>query len=123
MMEQKPANSIVIMRWLMQASLGVLLVLLLAVHLIVNHWVAPHGLLTYKEIIQYYDLPGIVLMESILLITVTIHCLLGLHSIILDLNLRPIFTIGLTWLLTLLGFTAILYCLWLAWIISRLSIS
>jgi len=73
-------------RWLLQAISGVLLVFLLCVHLIVNHLVAPQGLLTYADIVRYYHLPGIVLMETGFLITVTSHCLLGLHGIVLDLN-------------------------------------
>jgi hypothetical protein len=46
-------------RWLVQASLGAILVILLGVHLIVNHWVAPQGLLTYADVVNYYDIPGI----------------------------------------------------------------
>ena len=74
-------------RWLTQASLGILLILLLGVHLTVNHWVAPQGLLTYADIVHYYDVPGIAWMEATFLIVVVIHCLLGIHSILLDLIL------------------------------------
>jgi hypothetical protein len=55
-------------RWLAQVILGILLVLLVSIHLIVNHWVAPQGLLTYADIIRYYDFPGIAMMEAIFLI-------------------------------------------------------
>ena len=36
-----------------------MLVILLAIHLIVNHWAAPHGLLTYADVVRYYDIPGV----------------------------------------------------------------
>ena len=102
-------NSSFTMRWLVQACLGVLLVILLTIHLIVNHWAAPHGLLTYADVVRYYDISGIAWMETIFLITVTVHCLLGLHSILLDLSMSARATRVATWLLTFVGLTAIVY--------------
>jgi succinate dehydrogenase hydrophobic anchor subunit len=110
-------NSSFTTRWLIQAGLGVMLVILLTIHLVVNHWAAPHGLLTYADIIRYYDIPGIAWMETIFLITVTVHCLLGLHSILLDLNLSATVTRTATWLLKLFALTAILYGVWLTRVI------
>ena len=108
------------MRWLVQAGLGILLVILLAIHLIVNHWAAPHGLLTYADVVRYYDIPGIAWMEMVFLIVVTIHCLLGLQSILLDLNLSAGVTRFAAWLLTFAGISAIMYGVWLTrTIVSR----
>jgi succinate dehydrogenase hydrophobic anchor subunit len=108
------------MRWLVQAGLGIMLVILLAIHLIVNHWAAPHGLLTYGDVVRYYDIPGIAWMEAAFLIVATVHCLLGLHSILLDLNMSARVTRVATWLLTLAGLTAIVYGAWLTrTIVSR----
>jgi succinate dehydrogenase hydrophobic anchor subunit len=113
-------NSGFTMRWLVQAGLGVMLVILLAIHLIVNHWAAPHGLLTYADIVRYYDIPGIAWMEAIFLVTVTAHCLLGLHSILLDLTLSARGTRIATQLVTFIGLAAILYGVWLTrTIVSR----
>jgi succinate dehydrogenase hydrophobic anchor subunit len=120
---KQSADSSFTLRWLVQVGLGALLIVLLAVHLIANHWAAPHGLLTYTDVIRYYDLPGIVWMESIFLIVVTVHCLLGLHSILLDLNLNPGITYILTRSLILAGAIAILYGLWLIIIIHALPVS
>lgn len=88
-MEERVLSSSATRRWPIQAGLGVMLIILLAIHLIVNHWVAPQGLLRHADVIRYYDIPGIAWMELIFLVVVTIHCLLGLHSILLDLNLQP----------------------------------
>jgi succinate dehydrogenase hydrophobic anchor subunit len=110
---EKSINSSFTMRWLVQAGLGILLVILLAIHLIVNHWAAPHGLLTYTDVVRYYDIPGVAWMEAIFLIVVTVHCLLGLHSILLDLNLSAGATRIATSLLTCAGLTAIAYGVWL----------
>jgi succinate dehydrogenase hydrophobic anchor subunit len=122
-MAKQLINSSFTLRWFLQAGLGILLVVLLAVHLIVNHWVAPQGLLTYADIVGYYDHIGIVWMESVFLIVVTLHCLLGLHSILLDLNLQPAITRRFTWLLFLAGTSAIIYGIWLIRIIEALSVS
>jgi succinate dehydrogenase hydrophobic anchor subunit len=100
-------------RWLAQVILGILLVLLVSIHLIVNHWVAPQGLLTYADIIRYYDFPGIAMMEAIFLIVVTSHCILGLHGILLDINLSPNVTRAGTRILIALGATTIFYGIWL----------
>jgi succinate dehydrogenase hydrophobic anchor subunit len=100
-------------RWLAQVILGILLVLLVSIHLIVNHWVAPQGLLTYADIIRYYDFPGIAMMEAIFLIVVTSHCFLGLHGILLDINLSPNVTRAGTRILIALGATTIFYGIWL----------
>lgn len=101
------------LRWIMQVALGVLLVILLAVHLIVNHLAAPSGLLTYAQVVAYYDIPGIVLMEALFLGAVTAHCLLGLHSVLMDLNPGPPLTRLINLTLTGLGIAAVAYGVWL----------
>jgi succinate dehydrogenase hydrophobic anchor subunit len=117
---QQSIHSNFTLRWFTQAGLGILLVLLLAVHLIVNHWVAPQGLLTYADVVRYYDLPGIVWMEATFLIVVTVHCLLGLYSILLDLNLSLSITRLLVRFLLLAGMVAIVYGVWLIKVINSL---
>ena len=101
------------LRWLVQAGLGVLLVILLGVHLTVNHFAAPQRLLTYADVIRYFDVPEIAWMESAFLVVVTVHGALGLHSILLDLNLPVRATRIGTVILALLCLTAIAYGLWL----------
>jgi succinate dehydrogenase hydrophobic anchor subunit len=123
MMNHRSLNSGATLRWLMQAGLGILLVFLLGVHLIVNHWLAPQSLLTYADVVRYYDISGIAWMEIIFLTVVVTHCMLGLHSIVLDLNLRPSITRSVTWLLILLGVTGMIYGVWLIRIIVWQSIS
>ncbi len=93
--------------------MGIVLVILLAVHPVVNHWATPQGLLTYADIIRYYDVSGVAWMEALFLIVVTAHCLLGMHSILLDLNLKPQLTGIFTVALFLAGGLAISYGIWL----------
>lgn len=112
-MEERSLSSNFTLRWLIQAALGAILVILLGVHLIVNHWAAPQGLLTYADVVHYYDIPGIAWMETAFLAVVTAHCLLGLHSILVDLNLGALITSIVTWIFVLTGTGTILYGLWL----------
>ena len=114
-------NAGITRRWLIQAGLGIMLIVLLGVHLAVNHWVAPQGLLTYADIIHYYDILGIAWMEATFLIVVVIHCLLGIHSMLLDLNLRPGSVRAFSWLIFFVGFLAIGYGTWLISIVRSLS--
>lgn len=119
-MEEKSRNSGGTLRWLIQAGLGVLLVVLLSVHLLVNHWVAPQGLLSHADVVRYYDVPRIALMEILFLVIVIAHCLLGLHSILLDLNLPSTLKTLCTWFLVLVGVIAILYGSRLIWLITAM---
>jgi succinate dehydrogenase/fumarate reductase cytochrome b subunit len=118
-MEQRPNGSLTL-RWFVQSTLGVLLVVLLGVHLIVNHWVAPEGLLRYADIIRYYGVPGIAWMEIIFLIVVTAHCLMGMHAILLDLRLSTRAMRSLTWMLFTAGSIIVMYGAWLTWRVKTL---
>ncbi len=72
--------------WAVKQTTGVLVFVLIIVHLIVNHFVAPGGLLSYQDVIRYLSNPGIAAMEITFLIVVTFHAILGLRSVILDLK-------------------------------------
>jgi succinate dehydrogenase hydrophobic anchor subunit len=113
-MEQRLRSSLT-SRWFLQSAFGVLLVVLLGVHLIVNHWVAPGGLLTYEDVIRYYDIPGIAWMEIIFLIVVTAHCLTGLHAILLDMAPSSPVEKLITSTLVVMGFVIVVYGVWLIW--------
>ena len=122
-MNERPSGSATTIRWFAQATLGIALVLLLAIHLIANHWVAPQGLLTYADIVRYYDVTGIAWMEVVFLIVVTVHCALGIHSMLLDLNFGPRLTGAMTALLVLVAGIAITYGIWLIRTIVLLSVA
>jgi succinate dehydrogenase hydrophobic anchor subunit len=72
--------------WLFKIIAGLMIVVLLGIHYVVNHLVAPGGLLTYAEVIAYYQNPIIPIMEIFFLVFVISHALVGLRSILLDLN-------------------------------------
>ncbi len=72
--------------WLYKIVAGGVIVILLGVHFVVNHLVAPQGLLNYQDVLRYYTHPIVPVMEIAFLIFVISHALVGLRSIILDLN-------------------------------------
>lgn len=101
--------------WLVKIITGPLLILVLILHMIVNHFVGslPTGLMTYNDIVRYYQNPIIPAIEILFLITVVTHSLIGLRGIILDMNpSRPVLNV-VTWLLSLLGVFAVGYGIWL----------
>lgn len=105
--------------WLYKIVAGLFIVILLGVHFVVNHLVAPTGLLTYQDVIHYYQVPAVPIMELIFLVFVVSHALVGLRSIILDLNPsdRVLRTVDLIFWLVGAGF--IIYGAWLIWVIAQ----
>ena len=100
--------------WLIKIVTGLLIVVILIVHLIVNHMLGTEGgLLTFADVVQYYQNPIIPIMEAAFLICVVAHSLIGLRGIIIDLNPSPKTLNGVTWLLTGLGVVSIIYGIWL----------
>ena len=101
-------------RWLIKIVAGLFIVVLLGIHFVVNHLVAPGGLLTYADIVKYYQNPIVVIMEITFLIVVVIHSFLGLRSIILDLNPSRNVLKVTNYFLLILGEALITYGIWLA---------
>jgi succinate dehydrogenase / fumarate reductase membrane anchor subunit len=72
--------------WLYKIVAGLLIVFVLSLHFVVNHLVAEGGLLTYNDVVRYYASPLIVAIEIAFLLLAVSHSLVGLRSILLDLN-------------------------------------
>ncbi len=102
--------------WLIKVVTGPLLVIILGLHLAVNHYLGTmtSGLMTYNDVIQYYQNPIIPTIEIIFLVTVVTHCLIGLRGIVLDMNPSRNVLSLVTWLLVILGVSSVGYGIWLA---------
>jgi succinate dehydrogenase / fumarate reductase membrane anchor subunit len=107
--------------WLIKLATGVLIIVLLLVHFIVNH-LAQGGLLTYAGVIAYYANPAIVAMEIVFLAVVVSHTLIGLRGILLDLNPSPKIMGIVDWLLVLVGIGAVVYGISLALVVASRSV-
>ncbi len=103
--------------WLAKLTSGALVLILIGVHLVVNHLVATQGLLSYADVVAYLSYPGIAIMESAFLVIVVSHALLGTRSILLDLNPSAGALRVIDGGLGLVGVGAIAYGLWLIQVI------
>src|SRR6266498_2818990 len=102
--------------WLIKIVTGPLLILVLILHLIVNHYIGslPSGLMTYDDVVRYFQNPIIPAIEILFLMTVVTHSLIGLRGIILDMNPSRRVLSAVTWFLSLLGVFSVVYGIWLA---------
>jgi succinate dehydrogenase / fumarate reductase, membrane anchor subunit len=99
--------------WLFKIVTGVLVVVILVIHFIVQHLVNPDGLLTFQQVVQWVSNPWVALMEGTFVVLAVFHALLGVRSVLLD--LRPsqgaIRVIDVTF--SIVGVVAIVYGIWL----------
>lgn len=109
--------------WLIKIVTGPLLLIVLGLHFIVNHYLGSmsSGLMTYEDVIRYFQNPVIVAIEILFLVTVVTHSLIGLHGILLDMHPSRNLLIISTWLHVILGVSAVVYGIWLALTIASLG--
>jgi succinate dehydrogenase cytochrome b556 subunit len=100
--------------WILQAFTGVMLLVLLGLHMVAQHFVVAGGLRTYADVVAYISNPFIFLLEIAFLIIVTWHALLGVRAILFDLGLKPQIERRLTVVLTVIGLLAVTYGIWLS---------
>lgn len=103
--------------WLVKQFTGVLVFFLIITHVIINHMVSPDGLLSYDEVIQYLGNPWVAAMETLFLLAVIFHSILGVRSVLLDLNPSKRVLKAVDPLLLLLGIGAAVYGIWLTSIV------
>lgn len=108
-------------RWLIKIVAGLFIVIFLGIHFVVNHLVGSGGLLTYADVVRYYQNPVIVIMEISFLIVVVTHSFLGLRSILLDLNPSQKALRIINAVLLIGGVAAVSYGTWLALTIAGRS--
>ena len=75
--------------WAAQAVSGVLLVFLLGLHWVAQHYLSESGLRGYVEVVKYLRNPWIFALEAAFLVTVSAHALLGVRAVLVDLNPSP----------------------------------
>ncbi len=99
--------------WILKAFSGVLIVVILALHFVVNHLVAPSGLLSYADVLRYYQDPLIPIIEILFIVFVVTHALIGMRGIILDLKPSRVELALTNWIFVIGGGAAIVYGIWL----------
>ncbi len=99
--------------WLVKILGGFLIIFLLGLHFIINHLVAPNGLLNWSDVVKYYQNPIIPVIEVAFLVVVVAHSLIGTRSILLDLNPSNKVLRLLDALFWIVGVVAVIYGVWL----------
>jgi succinate dehydrogenase hydrophobic anchor subunit len=112
--EPKPTSA-----WLWQVFTGVGLVILLGLHFIANHFIAKGGLRDFSDVVAYLRNPIILVLETLFLVCVTTHALLGVRAILLDFGPSVRTEKRLSQALAGLGVLTVGYGLWLTWVIIR----
>ena len=100
--------------WILQAFTGVMLLVLLGLHMVAQHFVVAGGLRTYADVVAYISNPFIFVLEIAFLIVVTWHALLGVRAVLFDLGLKPQAERRVTVVLTIIGVLAVTYGIWLS---------
>lgn len=104
--------------WLAKILTGLLIVVVLLVHFVVNHTLSEGGLLDYAAVVRYLANPWVAAMELTFLTLAVSHSLLGLRGIVLDLHPRPGLLRALDGMLLAVGAGAVLYGFWLTFQIA-----
>jgi succinate dehydrogenase hydrophobic anchor subunit len=75
--------------WRFTALTGVAVLALVTVHMVAHHFVvqAVGGLRSYRQVLEYIGNPVIAVIESLFLVVVTWHAMLGLRSVLFDFGL------------------------------------
>lgn len=100
--------------WLTQGLTGILLIVVLGLHMVAHHFVVEGGLRNFEQVVAYVSNPLIFATEVTFLVVVTIHALLGMRAMILDLGPPPSAVATINLGLTILGIVTIGYGIWLA---------
>jgi len=70
--------------WIFQVISGVLLLLLLGVHIVTQHFVVKGGLRDYAQVLSYLSNPAVLAVESLFVLVLIWHAMLGLRAVLLD---------------------------------------
>ncbi len=103
--------------WFWQALSGIVLLALVGLHFVAQHFIAKGGLRDFDDVIAYLSNPIIIALELAFLFFVTLHALLGVRSILFDLGLSARGERIVTRALTVIGALTVLYGFWLTYAI------
>jgi succinate dehydrogenase hydrophobic anchor subunit len=104
--------------WTAQVVSGVVLLVLLTVHMVAQHFVVAGGLRTYADVIAWIRNPVVLVTDVLLLVCVTWHGIAGVHAVLLDLGLRGRAERIVARVLLDLGVVTVLYGLWLLYMLA-----
>jgi succinate dehydrogenase hydrophobic anchor subunit len=97
--------------WRWTSLTGVSLLVLVTIHMVAQHFVLEQigGLRTYQQVLEYISNPIMFVIESLFLVIVTWHAMLGLRSVLFDFGLTVAWKRRVTRGLVVLGFLTVTY--------------
>ncbi|HKQ00582.1 MAG TPA: hypothetical protein VJ735_09665 [Actinomycetes bacterium] len=104
--------------WVAQVVSGVLLLVLLTVHMVAQHFVVEGGLRTYADVVAWIRNPVVFAVEALLVVCVTWHAIAGVHAVLLDLGLRGRAERVVARVLGSVAVATVLYGFWLLYMIA-----
>ncbi len=107
--------------WAAQAATGAVVLVLVAVHMVAQHFILPEGLRDYAQVEAWLRQPIVAAVETVFLASVTAHALLGVRAVLLDLGPSPRVERALTAGLGVIGVATVLYGLWLTAVVTGLA--
>ena len=99
--------------WILQVVSGVLLVVLLGAHIVTQHFVVKGGLRDYAQVVSYLSNPVVLAVESLFVVVLIWHAMLGLRAVLLDFGFGRRGQARITYGVTLLGALTAAYSFWL----------
>ena len=99
--------------WILQVVSGVLLVVLLGVHIVAQHFVVKGGLRDYAQVVSYLSNPAVLAIESMFVVVLIWHAMLGLRAVLLDFGFGRRGQARITYGVTVLGVLTAAYSFWL----------
>jgi succinate dehydrogenase cytochrome b556 subunit len=99
--------------WILQVVSGVLLVLLLGLHIVTQHFAVKGGLRDYAQVVSYLSNPAVLVVESLFVVVLIWHAMLGLRAILLDFGFGRRGQAWVTYGVTALGAVTAAYSFWL----------
>lgn len=92
-----------------QVISGTGLLVLLAVHMIAQHFVVPTGLRYYEDVIDWLRSPVVIAVDVLFLSFVTYHALLGVRAILFDFGFSERTERRITGTLVVIGIATVVY--------------
>lgn len=74
--------------WVIQVLSGFSLFVLVSIHIYLQHFAVAGGLRNFEQIVDYISLWWALPLEWLFLVSVTIHAILGIRAILIDVGLK-----------------------------------
>jgi succinate dehydrogenase hydrophobic anchor subunit len=107
--DRPAAGSRVIPAFVGQVISGAVLLVLLTLHMIAQHFIVPTGLRFYEDVIDWLRNPVVIAIEVTFLIFVTYHAVTGVRAIIFDFGFSERTEHRITIALWVVGIVTVVY--------------